>query len=236
MSDQISTIRGKRALATESLSAADSVAQILPQLEQLIRNKDRRLSERQLSETLGVNRYVLRLAIARLGSEGRIAPSSRRRRKGDSLQWYDLAKQTNPVEIGEIRIALEPFLAGLAATRATPNDIAHLTTLHETAKSRPYDIELDLAFHEGIAKASRNHAAYLIVLMLNDITRDPDFLTKMPPFTEETGFQHHEAVLAAVATRDPTAAQEAMLIHYRAIHRWLLGGPSEVVSAQNSMP
>lgn len=206
---------------------ADTAETILPRLEELVSGEGRRPSERKLSEALGVNRYVLRRALAQLSSQGKIAPPPRRRRKGDSLQWLDLSNQTNPVEIGEIRVALEPGIARLAATRATPNDIAQITALHETAKSRPYDMDLDLAFHQAVARASRNQAAYLLVTMLNDITRDPEFMTKMPPFTEETGFRHHDAILAAIRARDPAAAHDAMLVHYRAIYRWLIGEPPD---------
>ncbi|MHA6729703.1 FadR/GntR family transcriptional regulator [Devosia sp. A369] len=209
---------------------AETSDAILVRLEELLAADSRRPSERKLAELLGVNRYVLRRALARLSEEGRISPLARRRRKSSVLGWVELSNQTNPVEIGEIRIALEPGLARLAAMRATPNDIAQLTALHEEALSRPYDVDLDLAFHQAVAKASGNQAAFLLISTLNEITRDPDFIMKMPAFTEETGFRHHATVLAAIRGRDGNSAQEAMLTHYRAIQRWLLGEQPEAAA------
>src|SRR5580700_4765007 len=110
--------------------------QTLNKLRDLINGGSERLPpERTLAQKFGVSRRMVRAALERLESEGQI---SRRRGSGtfvsgsegevDGLLSHAI-EMTNPVEVLEVRLTVEPMLARLAAVRASKTDIEKLTQL-----------------------------------------------------------------------------------------------------------
>jgi hypothetical protein len=81
--------------------------------------------ERALATELGVTRHRLRGALARLRSEGALGAPNRRR-NGRARRDETMVRETNPIEVIELRMVLEPPLARLAALRASPADIARI--------------------------------------------------------------------------------------------------------------
>src|SRR5271154_5280272 len=68
-------------------------------------------AERKLAERLRVNRYRLRRALEALRATGEIAPRSGRRGMSSARRGEALVRGTNPTEVIEMRIMLEPALA-----------------------------------------------------------------------------------------------------------------------------
>ena len=106
----------------------------LTQLRALLAQQDyiagsRLPSERNLCEALGVTRNALRKALATLEAEGQIwrhvgrgtfvGPSN----IAVADETKALASQTNPPNVMEARLSMEPELARLAALHATTDDI-----------------------------------------------------------------------------------------------------------------
>ena len=73
-----------------------------------------------MAEALNVKRHQLRRALKALRANGEIAPAEAKRKPLVGHNGEYLVRDTNPMEVIEMRIAIEPFLARLAALRASP--------------------------------------------------------------------------------------------------------------------
>jgi len=185
--------------------------------------------ERQLAEVLGLSRAELRKGLALLEAEGVLwrhvgkgtflsAPA--RRERPDPVS---LAHRTSPPEAMQVRMILEPEVAGLAARCATGAQIARLKALcAETRKVRawPDYQQLDAEFHAALAQAAGNGLLAEIHAIVNDVRRSVvwgglDKRTLGPP-PDYHSFAEHEAIVAAIEHRDRAAAMEAMRRHLMA--------------------
>jgi DNA-binding FadR family transcriptional regulator len=128
--------------------------------------------------------------------------------------------------VHEVRALLEVHIAGVAAERATEEDIAKLRGVHERMKREGDDVENaardDLEFHRMIALATQNDL-YLLLMdsigsALIDIRRE-NLGSGSTPLT----LSQHEAVLERIAARDPDGAREAMAAHLEGVARWWRG-------------
>ena len=83
-----------------------------------------------------------------------------------------LLNAVNIRELFEVRKALEVELAGLAAERATDDDLSHINAVlrkQEISLANPQAfLEGDLEFHTAIAAASRN---ILFLAILDNLSR-----------------------------------------------------------------
>ncbi|HEV7372304.1 FadR/GntR family transcriptional regulator [Arenibaculum sp.] len=190
--------------------------------------------ERQLAAELGVGRRTLRQALEVLEAEGRIW-----RRQGQGTfcgrppptrGWVgDVSGRTNPEELMEVRLHLESALAGLAALRATAEDIERLNTFAaRTAAASDADAyELwDGAFHRKIAEIADN-ALFLAVFDAVDAVRQETSWGKLREAarTEERQALYagqHRRLADAIAQRDGRAAEQAMREHLDAVREGLL--------------
>ncbi len=141
-------------------------------------------SERALAAQLGVGRRTLRRALEVLEAEGHIW---RQQGKGTFLgprplrgevSLVELSSRTNPLEVMEARLEIEPALARLAALRASNGDIdrlKHLAQKTEFMADGDCDSrELwDGAFHRAIAEAAGNSLLFAFVDVVDRITAGP---------------------------------------------------------------
>ncbi len=182
--------------------------------------------ERNLSQQLGVNRYLLRQGLQILRDNGEIEPTKARAAPGRSLKKLSIVQNTSPVEVWEIRLSMEPQIARAAALRATPREMQVIREAHDMASPDVFDLEKDIEFHRRIAVSSHNNLWVVVIDLLTDLTREESFKMQLPPFTSVTGYDHHEEILAAITARDATGAEKAMYAHLSAIQRWVMGMPS----------
>jgi DNA-binding GntR family transcriptional regulator len=113
------------------------------------------VKEPELVERLGIGRTPVREALRRLSQERLIEVFPRRGMVVTTVDVRDLAR------LCEVRIALEPEAARLAAERATQADLDEITALlTELAAQRRRDdralIGLDRRIHAAIYRASHN--------------------------------------------------------------------------------
>lgn len=196
-------------------------------------------SERVLCDELGVTRGDLRKALAVLEREGVIW---RHVGKGTFIgakpldQMLSLSRiehETNPGEVMRARLLIEPILAREAARNATRQDVADIETLMHQARAaetwRQYEA-LDTAFHRAIARAGDNSLMLAIYDTLNTVRRSVVWgrLRVVPdrPPTDHHSFAEHEAIVAAIKTRDITAAGTAMFTHIQTVASQLDPTPS----------
>lgn len=191
--------------------------------------------ERELAEEIGVGRRALRSALDILEDEGLIW---RRQGKGtfggsqqvsSTLRVNNLAEFTNPLEVMEVRIEIEPVLARLAATKATPALIQQLERLATKAgESNDTDSwELwDGAFHRKIAEAAGNQLFILFMGMIDQI-RQNDAWRHFRERTRSAGrttlsIQQHEALIEAIRRFHPAEAEAAMREHLMSLRAALI--------------
>src|SRR3712207_988299 len=137
--------------------------------------------ERTLAAQIGIGRRALRRALEVLEAEGRIW---RHQGKGTFLgprpvdsnaNLEELSKRTNPLEVMDVRLEIEPALARLAALRASNGDVERLLRLAEkTAASSDADSrELwDSALHRAIAEVAGNSLLLAIFDLVDRIRQD----------------------------------------------------------------
>jgi GntR family transcriptional repressor for pyruvate dehydrogenase complex len=140
-------------------------------------------------------------------------------------QSLDLMIRINPQEgsanLAELRLVLEPEIAGLAATRIEEQ---LLITMREAVAvmSRNLNdpeayVEADLDFHLALAEAAGNP---LILSLLDSIVgllreqRSRIFNVEGGP---DRGQYHHKRILRAVEQGDPELAREAMRAHLKQV-------------------
>jgi len=175
-----------------------------------------RLVEKPLCEELGVSRSSLREALARLAQEHVL---DRIPNKGFRVPRITLARfQT----VCEVRRAVEPEVAALAAARATPDDVREL---RERAAFVPeHDdpeqdallcIRVNREFHGRIARAARNEMLEKIVLGALDQDNQPYFygIDLHSCTNPETITREHHGIVDAIEGGDPEAVRMLMRNH-----------------------
>jgi GntR family transcriptional repressor for pyruvate dehydrogenase complex len=151
-------------------------------------------------------------------------------------------------EFLESRRILEIGAAGLAAERATPDDLAVLSDALDrmrAAAARAVDSpaaedlyhEADIAFHRGLIDATGNRALGSLTEPIHRAlitTRRP---LARPDVRLERSIPEHQRILAAVAQGDPAAAREAMRDHLQTVEAYLrdyAGARGRVASRRGS--
>jgi DNA-binding FadR family transcriptional regulator len=204
----------------------DAVLHRLRDLLEQSRTSQRLPTERHLSETLGVGRRAIRTALEVLEGEGLIW---RRQGKGTYMGTPDdpravvgagVMDATDALAIMESRLCLEPFLAGLAAERASDGDIARMRQFVERIGQRPDPDSAeawDGALHRQIAMAAGNPALLTAFQLVDAIRNRPDWLQMRQRARSAASLVaadgQHRAIVAAIAARDPAAARAAMTAH-----------------------
>jgi DNA-binding FadR family transcriptional regulator len=190
--------------------------------------------ERQLAEQIGVSRHLLRKALSTLRDENRIPenksrglPPSKgkaRNAKQAIATRANIASRTSPAELWEVRLLLEPEIARLAAIRGTPTEIDDIVAAHALSEPTVFDRGNDNLFHRAIAVASHNILAAYLLEQVMDLTWDETIRTRLPAYTNETGWRHHEMIVDAIRGRRAAEAEQATREHLVAILKWLNGG------------
>jgi len=211
--------------------------QTLSKLRELITgdavSRDNQLPpERLLATELGVGRRTLRRALGVLEGEGRI---HRQRGRGTFVSaarpthdtgLEEMLEHTNPIEVMEVRLAVEPIMARLASMRASRCDMDRLLLLSEETRNAtdPAAYErADAEFHRRVAKASRNTLFLTLYNALSEAQRDATWQTlgeNARCYKSQARYaSHHAEIVDAITKRDCARAQDAMYNHLRAVQR-----------------
>jgi GntR family transcriptional regulator, transcriptional repressor for pyruvate dehydrogenase complex len=206
---------------------SDKVADMM--LETILSDRlsvgDRLPSERELGEQFGVSRTVVREAIRALVTKGVIDVRSGSGLRvaavdanavSESMSLFLRGGTLDFEKVHEVRTVLEVHLAGLAAERATDEDVAQLRAIHDRMHRETSDVEAaardDLEFHRAIARATHNELFLLLMdsigSSLIDIRRE-NLASGSAPMT----LSQHEKILELIAMHDPHAARTAMQAH-----------------------
>lgn len=225
-------------LTPEALSDSSNVA--LERLRALLENgafdgEPRLPPERALAAQIGIGRRALRRALEVLEAEGRIW---RHQGKGTFLGprpihpqagLKELSSRTNPLEVMNVRLEIEPILARLAALHSSNGDVERLLYLaQKTASSSDADgYELwDSALHRTIAEAGGNSLLLAIFDMIDRIRQDMNWqaLRERARSKERLSIhvEQHRRIIAAIAQRKAHEAEQAMREHLELVRDGLL--------------
>ena len=209
--------------------------QVANQIERLIveesfRPGDKLPSERNLAERLGVSRTVIREATRVLSVRGLVAvkPGS-----GTYIQALSVNSAAAPISLflklqqaantfqnlHEIRLTLEVDIAGLAAQRATDEDIAAMEAAIEAMATYVKDaeqfVQYDLAFHSALAAATQNDLYSVLLTPITDLLLEFRLAAYRydAQASIEGGLIHHRRILERVKAQDSEGARQAMRDH-----------------------
>ena len=184
--------------------------------------------ERQLAARLKVNRHQLRKALEQLRQSGDLEPLRARRVAAAAQPRYsdELVRVTNPLEVIELRLVMEPSFARLASLRATALDIAQISQWATTRPEAKPD-GTDLNFHLAVAAAARNHLGRELYVMLRQIGIDARMkVARVSPISCPTHIarrdEEHRRIAEAIAARDPEAAEAGMRQHLLQVQRRIM--------------
>jgi GntR family transcriptional repressor for pyruvate dehydrogenase complex len=186
---------------------------------------DRLMAERELAQQLSVGRSSIREAITALRAQGLVDVRHgegiyllrRPEELISSLATELIETHVNHPYIWETRQALETQCARLAATRATPEDLAEideaLTVMAAEIKDGKPGLEGDRRFHLGVTNASHNP---ILIQLLGGI-RESLSRTSETSLTRSgqpaKSLKDHRAILTAIRSKNSTRAADQMLRH-----------------------
>ncbi|MCF7644054.1 FCD domain-containing protein [Bacillus subtilis] len=206
-------------------------------------------SERELAARFNVSRRALRAALDILENEGLIwrqqgqGTFSGERRPTGNMPVNQIATFTNPIEVMDVRIEIEPALARMAAARATPALIEQLEKLALKAEQAD-DVasweKWDSAFHSKIADASGNQLFIAIMSIIDEIRRNnawQQFRTRVRSTGRNSlSVTQHNAILDAIRRFHPLDAEEAMRTHLISLREAVIEEIGGVARAQVRQP
>jgi len=187
-------------------------------------------SQRDLAVQLGVSRASLREALSSLSALGVVSiqpgkgvfvQSPVELSRGEGTPAWPFAAQASPLEIFQLRYALEGFAAGLAAVTLSTFDLDELednvAAMREQLRAGDFEAaaKLDFEFHQRILRASGNQAMLSILTASAEIFLESQKLPFIRAERAMETWQEHRKILRALARRASAAAQKAMQEHVR---------------------
>jgi len=169
------------------------------------------LIEADIAERLAVSRTPVRESMQRLSAAGLVVP----RKRGWAVREFSLE---DVALNAEVRAGLEGYAAGLAAQRATPQDIALMSAIHaerlgldpEDEKAR---VRTNRAFHDAIIAAARNPKLVDAIDATGLFYFNGDVVRMSSAEQMAQGNADHALILEAVAAKDAGAAEARMRAH-----------------------
>jgi DNA-binding FadR family transcriptional regulator len=187
-------------------------------------------TEAELCTRMGVSRTVLREAVKTLSAKGLVVtgprigtraqpPSSWNLLDPDVIRWRLDAgvDQAFVRDILELRMAIEPEAAALAAERASVADrtvlMAAADAMHKAVeKADGSYLEADLTFHETILIATGNPFFVALMPAVDALLRVSFRFSVKSRASAESSLPLHDAVVRAILNRDADSARAAIRV------------------------
>lgn len=173
-----------------------------------------RLVEQTIAADAGMSRTPVREALHRLEVDGLVES------KGRSIVVVEFSAE-DLAELGTVRESLEGLAARLAALARSDIDVGTLERLLAESKDAADTddvarfVELNHAFHDVIWTSARNrYLARQLGLLRSLIERRQDTTLATHERRSEAQIEH-TAIVHAIVTRDPDAAEAAARAHFR---------------------
>ncbi len=200
---------------------------------------DRIPPERQLAIAFGAARSTVRKALDQLEHDGLVM---RRVGSGTFVTYAgpfsgntgEIADLISPLQLIEARLAVEPYMARLAALHATSRDLEVMATSLERLDACESDkdafTERDAEYHLAIARSSRNplllHVYEEINLVRSRAQWDAMKEKILTPRQIAAYNRQHRAILDALKARDGQRVSELIVEHLQKARGDLVGAHS----------
>ncbi len=186
-------------------------------------------TENELARSFGVSRLTIREALLRLSSlgflESRFGAGTYVREITPGLNLSPLIPvayldRKSILDVVEYRLVMEVKTAGLAARRATPEDIAVLEenwAAMDRAKGDPRRFaEVDLGFHLELAKITRNSLLIETQNIIRSILSQAMFEAIRQRGTQ--GLRYHRMLIEAIRKNDEAETMRLMEEHINNVY------------------
>jgi len=191
-------------------------------------------AERDLAVHYSASRTIVREALGQLEREGLLV------RKVGSGTFVnqptahfsgDIADVTSPLELMEVREAIEPHLARMAVVHASAKDLERLEKtvgeLEVSCGDQAAFSEADEAFHMALAEATGNPLMVWIYGQINDVRCHAQWNDMKRKVLNEEAIaiynRQHRALVEAIRRRDRQAAIRLVDEHLNQAKRDLVG-------------
>jgi len=176
-----------------------------------------RLVEVDLCERFGTSRFVLRSALQELSVQGLVEFQHNR---GARVREISLDEA---IEITEVRMLLEGFLAARAAERATKSDaemlrgiVAEMRAAVSNSELMTYS-ELNARLHAAVRDIAAHETTSRLLQQLRNQTVRHQFSLSLVPGRPAVSLPQHEAIVAAIVAGNPDDASQAMREHLSSV-------------------
>ena len=188
---------------------------------------DKLPNEIDLALELGVSRTTLREAENNLAAQGIL---ERRRGKGtfvaenkkltDDMGFDDLNYiHTRLADLYELRMMMEPPMAGLAAVKATDEEIDFIASCGSKIEEQGIDsekiMEYNRQFHNAIAKATHNEFLIRLFDNINQAIVNGFQVENKEQMNNEDMIRSHKMITEYMKLRDSEGACQAMKLHLK---------------------
>jgi GntR family transcriptional repressor for pyruvate dehydrogenase complex len=243
-----------RATHLTPISKPSFFQEVILRFEDLLRSGalkpgERLPSEPELALAFQVSRPTLREALKAMSllgllvsrnGDGTYVSDDHRSLFRNALYFSSVFTNVDFLGLIETRIAIEPFLAEQAATRATEADIERMQTCIDRMQAgvgnfEPY-LAAEVTFHDEIARAARSPILQAILHSLRDLLLEGRKKITADQIGPDN-LRLHTRIFEAIRKRSPALARRRMLEHledgrkrYQEFYRKFKIGSTERVS------
>lgn len=188
---------------------------------------DKLPNENELSEELNVSRTTLREAVNNL-----VAQNVLEKKRGCGTYVVDNKKLTNDLgfndlnymhvrlsDLYELRLMLEPQIAGIAAQKATDEEIeeiaAYADMVGQENLSNDQIIEYNRKFHDSIASATHNEFIIRLINNINTAVVKEFDINQGEEINSPIMMMSHKMVIDYLRLHDADGATQAMRLHLK---------------------
>ncbi len=196
-------------------------------------HEERLPAERYLAEEFSVSRGTIRSVLKILEKQHlvtRLVGSGTYVSHQELTNQQEISSITSPLEMVEVRIALEPQIVRLAIANASYRDLEGLRATLRQCEECGDDAEkfarADTAFHMALAQCSKNKLLYWVYERISEVRRYSQWRSMKAKLLtpERMNFYNsqHRAIYEAIASRDTPEAVKIIKNHLYGVHDDLL--------------
>ena len=195
---------------------------------------DERLpSERHLAEQFQVSRGTIRAVLQVLENQQlvtRHVGSGTYVNRQDTPEQYEIASITSPIEMVEVRIAVEPQMVRLAITNASHRDLEDLHKALVQCETCCGNSEMfaqaDTAFHLALAHCSKNKLLFWVYERISKVRQHAQWRNMkaklLTPDRIDYYNKQHRALYDSIVSRDANEANKLIKNHLYGVQDDLL--------------